>query len=175
MGLVYITGISGAGKSEVCEQLTRLGYAAFDTDEDGLAAWYDANGYLVDTPARDIWRTHEWQTTHSWCYSRERLEHLATKAVATTVFVCGAAANENEVWDLFSTVICLFLDNEAELQRRISERSGFGKEPHELAAILRWHKTNKSDYLRFGATMIDADQTLEKVVKDVIHAAKGKT
>jgi shikimate kinase len=177
MGLVYITGISGAGKSEVCKQLNRLGYWAFDADWDGISAWYDANGALVDTPPRDIWRTHEWQTTHRWCYSRERLEHLAAKAVATTVFVCGAAANENEIWDLFSRVICLFLDNEDELQRRLSERSdeGFGKEPHELAAILSWHKTNKSDYIRFGATMIDADQTIEKVVNDVIHAVEGKT
>jgi putative addiction module killer protein len=74
MGLVYITGISGAGKSEVCKQLNRLGYWAFDADWDGISAWYDANGALVDTPPRDIWRTHEWQTTHRWCYSRERLE-----------------------------------------------------------------------------------------------------
>jgi shikimate kinase len=177
MGLVYITGISGAGKSEVCKQLNRLGYLTFGTDEDGISAWYDANGTLVDTPARDIWRTHEWQTTHSWCYSRERLEHLAAKAVDTTVFVCGSAANENEVWHLFSQVICLFLDNENELQRRLRERSddGFGKEPHELAAILSWNKTNKSDYLRFGAIMVDADQTIEKVVNDVVHAVENRT
>jgi shikimate kinase len=74
MGLVYITGISGAGKSEVCKQLNRLGYSAFGTDEDGISAWHDTNGTLVDTPPRDIWRTHEWQATHRWCYSRERLE-----------------------------------------------------------------------------------------------------
>jgi dephospho-CoA kinase len=175
MGLVYITGISGAGKSEVCNQLKRLGYSAFGTDEDGISGWYDANGALVDTPPRDIWRTHEWQTTHRGCYSRERLEDLAAKAVDTTIFVCGTAANENEVWHLFSKVICLFVDNEDELQRRLSERSGFGKEPHELAAILSWHKTNKSDYIRFGATMVDANQTIEKVVNDVIYAVEART
>jgi hypothetical protein len=125
----------------------------------------------VDTPARDIWRTHEWQTTHTWRYSREHLEHLAAEATDTLVFVCGTAANENEVWDLFSQVICLFLDDEAELRRRLSERSddGFGKEPHELAAVLSWNKTIKSNYLRFGAIMVDANQTLEKVVNDVIN------
>jgi shikimate kinase len=174
MGLVYITGISGAGKSEVCKQLKRRRYSAFGTDEDGISAWYDTNGYLVDMPPRDIWRTNEWQTTHRWCYSPERLEGLAAKAVDTTVFVCGSAANENEVWNLFSQVICLFLDNEDELCRRLNERSenGFGKEPHELAAILSWNKTNKSNYIRFGATMVDANQTIEKVVDDVINAAQ---
>jgi adenylate kinase family enzyme len=177
MGLVYITGISGAGKSEVCKQLKRRGYSAFGTDEDGISAWQDANGCLVDTPPRDIWRTNEWQTTHSWRYSRERLEHLAAEAADTPVFVCGTAANENAVWDLFSQVICLFLDNEDELRRRLSERSedGFGKEPHELAAILSWNKTNKSNYIRFGAIMVDADQTIEKVVNNVINAVEGRT
>jgi shikimate kinase len=172
MGLVYITGISGAGKSEVCKQLKRLGYSAFDADWDGISAWQDTNGCLVDTPPRDIWRTHEWQTTHRWCYSRERLEHLAAEAADTPVFVCGSAANENEVWDLFSQVICLFLDNVDELRRRLSERSKdeFGNAPHELAAILSWNKTNKSSYIRFGAIMVDADQTIEKVVNDVINA-----
>jgi dephospho-CoA kinase len=171
MGLIYITGISGAGKSEVCKQLKRLGYSAFNTDEDGISAWQDANGCWVDTPARDIWRTKEWQTTHTWRYSRERLERLAAEATDATVFVCGTASNENEVWHLFSQVICLFLDDEAELQRRLSERDGFGKELHELAAVLGWNKTNKSNYIRFGAIMVDANQTLEQVVNDVINAA----
>ena len=53
--------------------------------------------------------------------------------------------------------------------------TGFGKEPHELAAVLGWNKTNKSDYVRFGATMVDANQTIEKVVNDVIHAVEGRT
>lgn len=162
--------------------LKRLGYWAFDADEDGISAWHDANGRLVEMPERDIWRTKEWQTTHSWRYSREHLERLAPEATDTlvtdnTVFVCGTAANENEVWDLFSHVICLFLDDEAELRCRLSERSddGFGKEPHELAAVLSWNKTSKSNYLRYGAIMVDASQTLEQVVNDVINAAEGNT
>jgi shikimate kinase len=174
MILIYITGISGTGKSEVCKELKRLGYLAFDTDEDGISAWQDANGRWVDTPARDIWRTEEWQATHSWRYSRKRLENLAAQATDTTVFVCGTAANENEVWHLFSQVICLFLDDEAELQRRLSERDGFGKEPHELAAVLSWNKTIKSNYIRYGAIMVDAGQRLEQVVNDVIKAACGR-
>ena len=147
LGLAYLTGVSGVGKSEVCKQLKRRGYLAFGTDEDGISAWRDANGCLVEDPPRDVWRTKEWQATHSWCYSRERLEYLAAEFTDTTAFICGTAANENEVWDLFSQVICLFFDDEAELRRRLSERSeaGFGSNSHELAAILSWNKTNKSN------------------------------
>jgi hypothetical protein len=40
--LVYVTGISGAGKSAVCHELKRRGYEAHDTDEENNAVWVNA-------------------------------------------------------------------------------------------------------------------------------------
>jgi dephospho-CoA kinase len=40
MAFIYITGISGSGKSTVRSELIRRGYEAYGTDEDGLAAFY---------------------------------------------------------------------------------------------------------------------------------------
>jgi predicted ATPase len=39
--LLFITGISGSGKSEVLAELRQRGYEAYGSDEDNLAAWYD--------------------------------------------------------------------------------------------------------------------------------------
>ena len=39
MGLVWITGVSGTGKSTVRVELATRGYQSFDTDEDGIAVW----------------------------------------------------------------------------------------------------------------------------------------
>jgi len=39
MPLVYVTGLSGTGKSAVCRELKRRGYEAHDTDEEGNAVW----------------------------------------------------------------------------------------------------------------------------------------
>jgi dephospho-CoA kinase len=37
MALIFITGISGAGKSTIAKELSRRGYEVYDTDEDGLS------------------------------------------------------------------------------------------------------------------------------------------
>lgn len=52
MPLVWVTGNSGAGKSSVCALLRRLGYAAFDTDDDGYSGWVDRStgDPIVDPP-----------------------------------------------------------------------------------------------------------------------------
>jgi hypothetical protein len=41
MPLVYVTGISGAGKSAIRGELIGMGYPAFGTDEDGYGIWLD--------------------------------------------------------------------------------------------------------------------------------------
>ena len=41
MPLIWITGISGSGKSAVRRELRDRGYVAFGTDEDDLAHWID--------------------------------------------------------------------------------------------------------------------------------------
>lgn len=39
MPLIYITGVSGTGKSTVWAELKNRGIEAYDVDEDGLARW----------------------------------------------------------------------------------------------------------------------------------------
>ena len=39
MGLIWVTGICGAGKSAVRGELRHRGYDAYGTDEDGMARW----------------------------------------------------------------------------------------------------------------------------------------
>ena len=36
MALNYITGPTGSGKSTICSELQRMGYTAYDTDNDGF-------------------------------------------------------------------------------------------------------------------------------------------
>ena len=52
VGLVWVTGSSGTGKSTVRVELARRGYASFDTDQDGITAWRDrTTGQEVDYPS----------------------------------------------------------------------------------------------------------------------------
>lgn len=80
---------------------------------------------------------------------------------------------ELDVWDLFTAVVCLVLDD-ATLRRRLAARSDhFGKASDELANTLEWNRTNGANYRRFGASIVDASQPLDAVVEDVLRVAAG--
>lgn len=170
MSLVFITGIPGAGKSAVSQELKSRGCRTYGTDEDQLAGWYDKDTQQpVSMPSRKVWATPEWRERHNWHIDRAKVETLAAEAHADTIFICGTAANEAEVWDLFSKVVYLLID-EATLRYRLSNRTDnpFGKELRELEAILGWLRNAEADYTRFGAKIIDASRPLKQVVDEIL-------
>lgn len=172
--LILITGRSGTGKSAVREQLIARGLTAFGTDEDGISAWIENySGQRVETPARKVWQSPEWQSTHTWVMQRDRLEDLAARHPDTAVFICGGGANVWEVLDLFTSVICLAVRDEEVIRKRVAERSGneFGKAPHELEAVLRNHRSGPPCQ-GIGATVIDATQPMGLVVDEALAAVK---
>lgn len=175
--LILITGRSGTGKSAVCAELVARGLSAFGTDEDGISAWFEnESGRMVELPPREVWRTPEWQTTHTWAMRRDRLEDIANLHPGATVFICGTAAGELEMVDLFSHVIRLVVRDEEVIRARIKQRSGnqFGKEPHELEAILAGHRSGRPCHGQ-EATEIDAASPLGSVVDQIIAVANGST
>lgn len=170
MSLIYITGMTGAGKSSTRKELQDRGYEAHDTDEDGITSWHNKiTGEATKRPADANDRTKEWYAEHDWNMSRPKIEELAARAKDRPVFLCGITSNDIEMWDLFGKVICLTIDEET-LRRRIANRTDndFGKAPDELSNILRWHKSAEEDYKQWGAVMIDATRPLSEVVDDVI-------
>jgi len=174
MPLVYVTGISGAGKSTVRRELRRRGFDAHDTDEDGNAVWVDvATGATTSARVSD---DPAWLATHEWRLVPERIAALAGNAIDRLVFLCGSAANEAVAWPHFTTVIYLAVD-ERTLRHRLATRTTneFGKAPDELAAILGWHRVDADAYRRFGAVVVDATRPLEQVVDEVIAIATSSS
>ncbi len=166
MPLVWITGTSGSGKSAVVSELSRRGCAGYDADDDRITVWRNrTTGELVP------FRRGRWPN-HAWEIERPRVEELAAAAEGRTVFLCGSVENESDVWDLFTVVICLVIDEQT-LRARLAQRTSndFGKTPEELEAILEWNKTVESACRSFGATIIDASQPLERVVDLVLAVA----
>jgi dephospho-CoA kinase len=169
VGLVWITGVSGSGKSAVRVELARRGYQGFDTDEDGIAVWrLRTTGEEVYDPG-DGNHPDTWLQDHRWTINRGQVEQLAHLARNQTVFLCGLVENEDEVWELFDVVICLVLD-ESKLRERLAIRTTnkFGKAPVELKAILDWNGTIEATYREFGALVVNADQTLTAVVDQIL-------
>jgi shikimate kinase len=171
VGLVWITGNSGTGKSTVRVELARRGYRSFDTDEDGIAVWRSrATGEQVHDPG-DGNHPETWLRDHGWMINRARVQPLAMLARDQRVFLCGSVENEDEVADLFGAVVCLVLD-EATLRARLATRTtnGFGKKPVEREAVLEWNKSMESTYRERGAIVVNANQPLTAVADEILAA-----
>lgn len=171
MPLIYITGLSGSGKSAICNELKRRGYEAHDADSEGFNKWYDRKtGKVSEEYNRSKTSTSEWLKKYSWNTSRTKVQRLSERARNKLVFLCGVSANEETVWDLFTKVICLTIDGRT-LRNRIKTRTTneFGKAPHELEMILGWHKTYPGDYRKMGATIVNANRPLDIVVDEILE------
>lgn len=171
MPLIYITGPSGAGKSTVSKELSRRGYDAHDTDENGMSAWYNVETQELfgpDPPAEKV-RTPDWYEKHEYWMSAEKVNQLAERAKDTLVFLCGLPANDKDFTEYYDHVICLVADEET-IKHRIATRNtnDFGKAADELALILYWREKEIERYKAWGATMVDASQPLTQVVDDII-------
>ena len=170
MPLIYITGNSGAGKSSIRKELQRRGYEAHDTDDDGITAWvHKATNKLVERPENESARTKEWYDQHEWKMSRQKVEEFAASAKDKLIFLCGSPSNADDMLDLYDKVVCLVVDKDT-LKNRIASRTDhdFGKAPDELESILGWHDAFQDRYKDQGAVMIDATQSLEAVVNEIL-------
>lgn len=176
MGLVWITGNSGTGKSTVRIELARRGYPSFDTDDDGIAVWRSriTGEQVCYLGGKDHPET--WLRDHGWVINRPRVEELGMLAREGLVFLCGSVENEEEVWDLFDAVVCLVLD-EATLRTRLAARTTneFGKNAIELEAVLQWNPTLEASYRNRGAIVVNAKQPLLNVVEEILAGVTMKS
>lgn len=173
--LFFVTGISGSGKSTVRNHLRMRGYEAYATDEDGYASWFDnETGEEYSQRTTSAERTPEFGQRYSWKALPGRVRQLAAAATRRPIFLCGAVANEVEVWDLFSGVVALDIDTET-LKQRLATRTNndFGKSAHELAQILAWHADARAAYRRAGHRVVDAAKPIDEVVDQVLALTVG--
>jgi hypothetical protein len=152
--LVWVTGVSGVGKSTVCAELKARHHRAVDADWEGYSHWVDrASGEPVLDPPYPT--PAGWLGRFAWRIRRTAVEALADDAQRGTAYLFGSAENEHEVWDLFDLAICLIADN-ATIEQRLQTRTNnaFGKRPEELAAALGWNDRAEAIYRELGATII---------------------
>jgi dephospho-CoA kinase len=178
VGLVYVTGVSGAGKSSCLAELRQRGLTALGTDEDQLCAFHDlSTGQVVERTPGDS--RPDWEA-NAWSMIASRVEDLARSARDELVFLCGAAHNDREFWSLFDKVLLLWVD-EGTLRRRVAARAAslrdhdFGRSPDQLRAILSWRAPKQERDLALGAVRIDATRPLADVVDEVVACASAPT
>jgi broad-specificity NMP kinase len=168
--LIYVTGVPGVGKSTIHEALLDRGYESYDVD-DGFAATYSkTTGQQINED--EVARTREWHENNIWKILPDKVGGLAEQTENRTVFLCGVARNDKEVFDLFYRVIALDVDEET-LSKRLSARPNrFGIASEEVELALEWQTVARRFYRDFHIPVVDATMPVNEVVEDVLGLAK---
>ena len=152
-----IEGVSGTGKTSVCNELQRRGYQAINGDRE-LAYQGDP-----DTGKPTDGLTHE---HHIWHV--DKVKALVANKDEVVTFFCGGSRNFSKFLDLFDGVFVLEVDLDT-LNRRLDERpeDEWGGKPTERELIARLHQT-KEDIPKNGI-VIDATAPLARVVDEIVR------
>lgn len=159
-----IEGVSGTGKTTVCEELLRRGFHAIHGDRE-LAYQGDPEAGIPTNG-----RTHE---HHIWRVDKVKTL-IANKDEAVTFF-CGGSRNFSKFIDLFDGVFVLDIDPDT-LNKRLDLRQedDWGAKKSERDLIIRLHKT-KEDIPKNGI-VIDSTPPLAQVVDAILsHCDIAKT
>lgn len=156
-----IEGVSGTGKTSVCQELRRRGFHAINGDTDLAYQGDPDTGEPTDVPSH--WH-HIWHV--------DRVRTLVADQGERFTFFCGGSRNFSKFQGLFDAVFVLEIDLNT-LNRRLDQRpeDEFGARQPERDLIVRLHRT-KEDTPKNGIP-IDATAPLAHVVDEILRQAKA--
>ena len=177
MPLYHITGVSGTGKSTICNELKKRGYEAYDIDDGSYAKWVDkATGEVVEFPGEDSVDMHEWFKDYRWSIDEDAVADLHQRAetAGNPIYLCGSAVGDGEVRHYFSKIFALLIDAET-LRHRLMHRTTneFGKTSDELREVIEWHGRFEEKQRALGSVMIDATQSVGTIVHQIVTQSKS--
>ena len=153
MTVVFVTGMSGTGKSSALSELARRGHRVVDTDY---------GGWIKDEP-EPLWR-------------EDRINELLDEHGDGTLFVAGCVANQGRFYERFDAVVLLSAPADVILERVAGRTTNdFGKSDAERERILS-DLDAVEPLLRRGATAeIDTRAPLDEVVDALERIASSTT
>ncbi len=152
-----VEGVSGTGKTTVCDELQRRGYHAIHGDRELAYQGDPETGWPTDTA------THE---HHLWDVA-EVTSRIADHSEELTFF-CGGSRNFPAFIHLFDGVFVLDVDADT-LVRRLARRSPDepGGQPAERELILRLHATGED--IPSAGVVVDATAPVARVVDEILR------
>ena len=153
MTVVFVTGMSGTGKSSALAELARRGHRVVDTDY----------GRWIEGEPEPLWR-------------EDRIRELLDEHADETLFISGCVANQGRFYDRFDAVVLLSAPADVILGRvAVRSTNDFGKTDAERDRIVS-DLAAVEPILRRGATAeIDTRVPLAEVVDALERIASSTT
>jgi thymidylate kinase len=168
-----IEGVSGTGKTSVCHELRRRGYAAINGDRELRYQGGPTTGEKNEDVGHGLptFLSPEMSHAHN-IWDVEKVKRLATNQDDEATFFCGGSRNFKQFIDLFDEIFILDVDAET-LNERLDSRidDDWGKSKSEREFILHLHAT-KEDIPSSGI-VIDATQPLVSVVDEILSHVRA--
>jgi dephospho-CoA kinase len=166
MKKVFITGISGTGKTAIAEALKKKGVNAFDMDMYDLCCWMNKlDGKKVDYEAK---LDKAFIDSHIWVCDIELLKKMLD--TENTVVMLGHPENTEEILPLFDKFILLQCNPETFLKRILERKDNdFGKDETAQQHLIGTYKKFESDMLKLGAQSLNVEASLDEVVNSIIN------
>ncbi len=157
-----IEGVSGTGKTSVCDELERRGYKAIHGDRE-LAYQGDPE---TGSPTEGLLHEH-----HIW--DIDKVKALVANKDNELTFFCGGSRNFSKFIDLFDGVFVLDVDSNTLNQRlMLRPEDEWGSKPAERELALRLLQT-KEDLPKNGI-IINSTKPLAEVVDEIIRHCNGQ-
>ena len=151
-----IEGVSGTGKTSVCDELQRRGYQAIHGDRELAYQGDPETGEPLTTQGHE---NHIWDI--------DKVKALVADRTNEMTFFCGGSRNFPHFIHLFDKVFVLEIDAETLNQRLASRPEGeWGSRASEREFVARLHAT-KEDIPKDGIT-IDTNCPLVDVVDEIL-------
>lgn len=170
MKKVFITGVSGTGKTTIANTLNAKGLYTISLDETpNLCFW--KNKTTGEKIEREVELNETFINAHDWICDINLLVKLMNTD-KEIIFVLGVAANQKEFMYLFDKTIVLQC-TPATLIKRLTERkdNDFGKDPTAQALVLSWYKEFEEDLIDKGAIPINTEASIKDVADTIIKIA----
>lgn len=164
---IFITAVSGSGKSTVCMSLAKLGYEAYDIENiPGLFSLVDAKTgkVLKEKHVGDLNESLE----ADWVCDTKKLAKLIANQKNEVAFYCGGTSRTEELMALFDTTVILQVSDET-THKRLSNRlpGEFGSKQETRDWVLTWKHRVESDWLAAGGVSVSAEAQPETVARNI--------
>jgi hypothetical protein len=169
-----IEGVSGTGKTSVCNELRRRGYHAINGDRELSYKGDPETGEPLDgfVHEHQIWGADKVKFVHEHhIWDVDKVKSMIADQRHAMSFFCGGSRNFPRFIDLFDGVFVLDVDLDT-LNRRLAGRPAdeFGGKSSERELIARLHAT-KEDVPK-NAVSIDATAPIARVLDEILSKCR---